>query len=602
MDIFSVITLIGGLAFFLYGMHVMSSGLERMAGGKLEHALKRMTSNPLKSLALGAGITVAVQSSSAVTVMLVGLVNSGLMNIAQTPGVIMGSNIGTTLTAWLLSLVGLETDNVWLKILKPENFSLIFAMVGAVLIMISKKPRRRDIGSILVGFAVLMYGMKFMSSAVSPLADMPEFASLLTAFRNPLLGVLVGALFTGIIQSSAASVGILQALALTGNISYGMAIPIIMGQNIGTCVTALISSIGVKRNAKKVAAIHVSFNLIGTVFFLALFYGLDALAHFSFTDMPIGAFEIAVVHSIFNVATTILLLPFSKQLVKIANLVVRDKKGKEEPPAKRLDERLLATPSVAVGESNAMTVDMMKTAHRTLLQALALIEHYDEKTAEEILEQENRLDACEDQKGFQQVSDMEDAVDQYEDHLGTYLVKFTGRELSQAQNEEVSKFLHTIGDFERLGDHAVNILGSVRELQEKKLSFSPAGKEDLALLSSALTEILSLTAEAYEKNDAEIASRVEPLEQTIDGLVERIKDKHVTRLQNGECTIQLGFILADLLNNFERVSDHCSNIAVSVIEIKHNTFDTHQYLNRVKYGSREFTAQYEEYCEKYGLK
>ena len=393
MDIFSVITLIGGLAFFLYGMHVMSSGLERMAGGKLEHALKRMTSNPLKSLALGAGITVAVQSSSAVTVMLVGLVNSGLMNIAQTPGVIMGSNIGTTLTAWLLSLVGLETDNVWLKLLKPENFSLIFAMVGAVLIMMSKKPRRRDIGSILVGFAVLMYGMKFMSSAVSPLADMPEFASLLTAFRNPLLGVLVGALFTGIIQSSAASVGILQALALTGNISYGMAIPIIMGQNIGTCVTALISSIGVKRNAKKVAAIHVSFNLIGTVFFLALFYGLDALVHFSFTDMPIGAFEIAVVHSIFNVATTILLLPFSKQLVRIANLVIRDKKGEEELPAKRLDERLLATPSVAVGESNAMTVDMMKTAHRTLLQALGLIEHYDEKTAEEILEEENHLDA-----------------------------------------------------------------------------------------------------------------------------------------------------------------------------------------------------------------
>ena len=583
MDIFSVITLIGGLAFFLYGMHVMSSGLERMAGGKLEHALKRMTSNPLKSLALGAGITVAVQSSSAVTVMLVGLVNSGLMNIAQTPGVIMGSNIGTTLTAWLLSLVGLETDNVWLKILKPENFSLIFAMVGAVLIMISKKPRRRDIGSILVGFAVLMYGMKFMSSAVSPLADMPEFASLLTAFRNPLLGVLVGALFTGIIQSSAASVGILQALALTGNISYGMAIPIIMGQNIGTCVTALISSIGVKRNAKKVAAIHVSFNLIGTVFFLALFYGLDALAHFSFTDMPIGAFEIAVVHSIFNVATTILLLPFSKQLVKIANLVVRDKKGKEEPPAKRLDERLLATPSVAVGESNAMTVDMMKTAHRTLLQALALIEHYDEKTAEEILEQENRLDACEDE-------------------LGTYLVRLASNKLSAEDSMLVSKMLHTIGDFERLGDHAVNILGSVRELQEKKLSFSPAGKEDLALLSSALTEILSLTAEAYEKNDAEIAARVEPLEQTIDRLVERIKDKHVTRLQNGECTIQLGFILADLLNNFERVSDHCSNIAVSVIEIKHNTFDTHQYLNRVKYGSREFTAQYEEYCEKYGLK
>ena len=583
MDIFSVITLIGGLAFFLYGMHVMSSGLERMAGGKLEHALKRMTSNPLKSLALGAGITVAVQSSSAVTVMLVGLVNSGLMNIAQTPGVIMGSNIGTTLTAWLLSLVGLETDNVWLKLLKPENFSLIFAMVGAVLIMMSKKPRRRDIGSILVGFAVLMYGMKFMSSAVSPLADMPEFASLLTAFRNPLLGVLVGALFTGIIQSSAASVGILQALALTGNISYGMAIPIIMGQNIGTCVTALISSIGVKRNAKKVAAIHVSFNLIGTVFFLALFYGLDALVHFSFTDMPIGAFEIAVVHSIFNVATTILLLPFSKQLVRIANLVIRDKKGEEELPAKRLDERLLATPSVAVGESNAMTVDMMKTAHRTLLQALALIEHYDEKTAEEILEQENRLDACEDE-------------------LGTYLVRLASNKLSAEDSMLVSKMLHTIGDFERLGDHAVNILGSVRELQEKKLSFSPAGKEDLALLSSALTEILSLTAEAYEKNDAEIASRVEPLEQTIDGLVERIKDKHVTRLQNGECTIQLGFILADLLNNFERISDHCSNIAVSVIEIKHNTFDTHQYLNRVKYGSREFTAQYEEYCEKYGLK
>ncbi len=396
MDIFSFITLAGGLAFFLYGMHVMSSSLEKLAGGKLETILKKMTSNPFKSLLLGAGITIAIQSSSAMTVMLVGLVNSGIVELGQTIGVIMGSNIGTTLTAWLLSLVGVESDNVILSLLKPENFSLIFALVGIIMIMVSKKPKKRDIGTIFVGFAVLMYGMELMGDSVSPLKDMPEFSSILTAFQNPILGVLVGAVFTGIIQSSAASVGILQALALTGQISFGMAIPIIMGQNIGTCVTALLSSIGVNRNAKRVAAVHISFNTIGTVVCLLLFYGADAIFNFAFKDAPIGALQIALVHTIFNVFTTLMLIPFSKQLEKLANIIVKDRKGQGKQEYEFLDARLLNTPSVAISECNNQTVNMAKIAYDILIKAIALMDDYDPKKAKVIIETEDQLDYFED--------------------------------------------------------------------------------------------------------------------------------------------------------------------------------------------------------------
>lgn len=582
MDLFSFIMLGGGLAFFLYGMHVMSSGLERMAGGKLEGALRRMTSSLWKSLALGAGITIAIQSSSAMTVMLVGLVNSGIMDISQTVGVIMGSNIGTTLTAWLLSLVGLETDNVALKLLKPENFSLIFALVGAVMIMMAKQQRKKDIGAIFVGFAVLMYGMKLMSSAVSPLADAPEFAAILTAFENPLLGVLVGAVFTGIIQSSAASVGVLQALALTGSITYGMAIPIIMGQNIGTCVTALISSIGVSRNAKKVAIIHISFNLIGTVVLLAIYLALDATIGFTFTDSSIDATGIAFVHSVFNVVTTAMLLPFGKFLVHIANTLLKDKQKDEEKPRHLLDERLLSTPSVAIAECDRLTNRMAEMAQATLMKALAVSRSYDAAVSDSIVEDENELD-------------------RYEDELGTLLVHLSSQQLSANDSIRVSKMLHAIGDFERLGDHAVNIRETARELEEKNAHFSEEAQREMLILTDALEEILAITTEAYCTNNVSRAYRVEPLEEVIDDLVATIKSNHIARLTAGECDIEKGFILNDFLNNFERVSDHCSNIAVTIIELSNNRFDTHRYIHSVAYNTEGFREDYKAYAEKYEI-
>ena len=578
MDLFSFIMLGGGLAFFLYGMNVMSSGLERMAGGKLEGALRRMTSSLWKSLALGAGITIAIQSSSAMTVMLVGLVNSGIMDISQTVGVIMGSNIGTTLTAWLLSLVGLETSNVALKLLKPENFSLIFALVGAVMIMMGKQQRKKDIGSIFVGFAVLMYGMKLMSNAVSPLADAPEFAAILTAFENPLLGVLVGAVFTGIIQSSAASVGVLQALALTGSITYGMAIPIIMGQNIGTCVTALISSIGVSRNAKKVAIIHISFNLIGTVVLLIVYYALDALLHFAFTGSPIDAAGIAFVHSVFNVVTTVMLLPFGKFLVRIANNLLKDKA--EEHPKHLLDERLLSTPSVAIAECDRLTNRMAEMAQATLMKAFAVSRSYDEAVSDSIIEDENELD-------------------RYEDELGTLLVHLSSQQLSANDSIRVSKMLHAIGDFERLGDHALNIRETAKELHDKSAHFSEEAQHEMLTLTDALEEILAIATEAYCTNNVKRAYRVEPLEEVIDDLVATIKSNHIARLTAGECDIEKGFILNDFLNNFERVSDHCSNIAVTIIELSNNRFDTHRYIHSVAYNTEGFREDYKRYSEKY---
>ena len=582
MDLFSFIMLGGGLAFFLYGMHVMSSGLERMAGGKLEGALRAMTSSLWKSLALGAGITIAIQSSSAMTVMLVGLVNSGIMDISQTVGVIMGSNIGTTLTAWLLSLVGLETNNVALKLLKPENFSLIFALVGAVMIMMAKNQRKKDIGAIFVGFAVLMYGMKLMSSAVSPLADSPEFASILTAFENPILGVVVGAVFTGIIQSSAASVGILQALALTGSITYGMAIPIIMGQNIGTCVTALISSIGVSRNAKKVAIIHISFNLIGTVVLLAIYLILDALIGFAFSDSAIDATGIAFVHSVFNVVTTAMLLPFGKFLVRIANTLLKDKNKVEEQPRHLLDERLLSTPSVAIAECDRLTNRMAEIARDSLMSAFAVARDYDEEKAEYVTACENELD-------------------RYEDELGTLLVRLSSMQLSQNDSICVSKMLHAIGDFERLGDHAMNIRDTAKELHDKDAHFSDDAQREMLRLTDALEEILSIAIKAYCDNNVKGAYRVEPLEEVIDDMVAIIKTNHIRRLTAGECDIERGFILNDFLNNFERVSDHCSNVAVTIIELSNNRFDTHRYIHSVAYNTEGFREDYKAYAEKYKL-
>lgn len=579
MDLFSIFTLCGGLAFFLYGMTTMSKSLEKMAGGKLERLLKNMTSNPFKSLLLGAGITIAIQSSSAMTVMLVGLVNSGVMELGQTIGVIMGSNIGTTLTAWILSLTGLESGNVFVNLLKPENFSPLVALVGIILIMGSKKQKRRDIGRIMVGFSILMYGMELMKEAVSPLADMPEFASILTAFNNPLLGVLVGAVFTGIIQSSAASVGILQALALTGSITYGMAIPIIMGQNIGTCVTALLSSIGVNRNAKRVAIIHISFNIIGTVVCLILFYGGNMIFHFAFMNQPVGAVGIAFCHTVFNVFTTVILLPFSRQLEQLARRLIKSEPKKEHFAF--LDPLLLRTPGVAVSECVNMTVQMGQTARRNVLLAIEQLSDYQESRETEILENEDKLDI-------------------YEDRLGGYLVEISQHGISIADSRTVSRLLHAIGDFERLGDHALNLQESARELHEKELHFSAAAEAELEVLLSALRDILDQALNSFSADDPDTAKKVEPLEETVDRLIEEIRVRHIQRLQTGECTIRLGFVLNDLLTNFERVSDHCSNIAVSIIEEHNGEADRHAYLHSVKAGG-DFSADLDRDLEKYRL-
>lgn len=579
MDIFSVFTLCGGLAFFLYGMNTMSKSLEKMAGGKLERLLKRMTSNPFKSLLLGAGITIAIQSSSAMTVMLVGLVNSGVMELGQTIGVIMGSNIGTTLTAWILSLTGIESDSFFLNLLKPENFSPILALIGIILIMGSKKQRRRDVGRIMVGFSILMYGMELMKDAVSPLADMPQFSSLLTAFNNPLLGVAVGAIFTGIIQSSAASVGILQALALTGSITYGMAIPIIMGQNIGTCVTALLSSIGVNRNAKRVAAIHISFNIIGTAVCLILFYGGNLILHFSFMEWTIGAMGIALCHTVFNVLTTVLLLPFSRQLEWLARRMVRT-----ENPAEQfafLDPRLLRTPSVAISECVAMTCKMGETAQENIRLSLLQLTDYTENRAVEIAANEDKLD-------------------NYEDKLGNYLVQVSQHGVSMSDIRTVSRLLHAIGDFERIGDHAVNIQDSAQELHDKELHFSEQAAAELTVLYQALQEILAQAITSFCHDDPAAAKAVEPLEETIDQLTEEIRLRHIQRLQSGVCTIQLGFVLNDLLTNLERVSDHCSNIAVCVIEEFDSTVNHHAYLHDIKTGDN-FRETLKEQLQKYQL-
>ena len=543
MNIFSLFTLCGGLAFFLYGMYVMSKSLEKMAGGRLERLLKRMTSTPIKSLLLGAGITIAIQSSSAMTVMLVGLVNSGVMELGQTIGVIMGSNIGTTLTAWLLSLTGIESESFFVNFLKPKNFSPLLALAGILLIMGSKKQRRRDVGRVMMGFSILMYGMELMSGAVAPLADMPEFTDLMTAFTNPLLGVLVGAAFTGIIQSSAASVGILQALAMTGSVTYGMAIPIIMGQNIGTCVTALISSIGVSRNAKRVSVIHISFNLIGTTVGLIILCGGNALFGFPFLSNSVNAVGIALCHTIFNVCTTILLLPFTRQLEWLAKKAI----STEDKPS----------------------------------DFAFLFLQYTDAREEEILSNEDKLDI-------------------YEDHLGSYLVQISQHGTSADDMHTISRLLHAIGDFERIGDHVLNLQESAKELRDKQLRFSPTAQKEVEVLTRLLRDLMTAALDCFRKDDPVAAQLVEPLEETMDCLTEEVRNRHIHRLQNGQCTIQLGFVLNDLLNNFERIGDHCSNIAVSVIEEQDSQMASHAYLHDMKKNG-EFAARLQNNLSRYAL-
>ena len=580
MNIYSILQLCGGLAFFLFGMHVMSGSLEKLAGGNLQKILKEVTSNPIKSLFFGAIVTIAIQSSSALTVMLVGLVNSGIMELAQTVGVIMGSNIGTTLTAWILSLSGIESDNLFISMLKPENFSPVIALIGVIMIMGSKKEKRKDVGIIMAGFAVLMYGMQLMSGAVSPLADMPEFTGLLTTFNNPFLGVLVGAVFTGVIQSSAASVGVLQALAMTGAISYSMAIPIIMGQNIGTCVTALLSSIGVNKNAKRVSIIHISFNLFGTAIGLVVYciarYVVD-LALFNDSITPV---MIAVFHSIFNVATTIILLPFSNSLVKIAKKLVTTDNADGQVV---LDERLLLSPGLAVKECLEKTNEMAELARDSFKNALDLFDNYSDSKFDDIEVMEERLDYLEDQ-------------------LDTFLIHLSGKDVSEDGNNEISKMLHAINDFERIGDHAINMAKLAKQIDDNNLEFSKNARKELTVLNNALREILTLTVEAFSKNDLTEAVKVEPLEQVIDDLTKEIRNHHIERLQKGKCDSRLGVFLTDYITNCERASDHCSNIAVCLIQTHNSSFETHDYLNELKVGQEPaFVGQFTMYQDKYHL-
>ena len=583
MDIYSLIKLVGGLAFFLYGMKVMSDGLEKSSDGKIEKYLGVITKNKFFALTFGAFLTIAVQSSSAVTVMLVGLVNSGMLQFGQTIGVLMGSNIGTTLTAWILSLAGIDSDVVWINLLKPVNFAPIFALVGIIMIMASKKQKNQSMGNVLVGFAVLMSGMTFMSDAMKPLADMPEFASLLTAFENPILAVLVGAAFTGVIQSSAASVAILQALSMTGGVTYGMALPIIMGQNIGTCVTAVLSSIGVNRNAKKVAVVHLSFNIIGTTICLIPFCAASYLLDMAALKMPITPFMIAVMHSIFNVFTTLILLPFTKQLEWIANRVYPDVEGEKEPDFV-LDERLFAMPALAIKDSNDAVVQMCHLSKKAFKCAAGMLNNYTEETAAKVQKMERKLD-------------------NYEDQLGTYMMKITKLGISDTDSKHVTRILHTIDDFERIGDHATNVMEVAKELYEKKQSFSGDALKEIEVLNEATFELLDMTAEAFETDDLGLAIMVEPLEQTIDKLVYEMKSNHIVRLQADECTIKLGFAFSDLLTSYERVADHCSNIAIAIIESQKGTYEPHEYLKNVKYDHKEeFEKLYRQYRNRYNLK
>ena len=575
MDIFSIISMLGGLALFLFGMHQLSAGLEKMAGGKMESVLRKVTSKRILALILGAGVTAAIQSSSAVTVMLVGLVNSGIMQLSQSISVIMGSNIGTTITAWILSLTGIDSSNFFVNMLKPANFSPVVALIGVVLIMIGKKQKQKDIGSICVGFAVLMYGMTIMSDSVEALAEIPEFVSILTFFKNPVMGVLVGVVFTAIIQSSSASVGVLQALSMTGAITYGAAIPIIMGQNIGTCVSSLLASMGTSKNAKRVAMVHILFNVIGSVICLTAWLIADGIIKFAFTDMVVEPFNIAILHSIFNIVTTVMLFPFSSLLEKLVKLIIRDAQEKEAVVL--LDDRLMTVPSFAVAKAESVTGEMASLAKKSVKSAVALLDRYDDKTA-------------------QLVEEMEDKIDRYEDELGTYLVKLSKKEISENDSKKISKILHTINDFERIGDHASNILDTAKEMHEKKISFSQDAKEELENLNDAISEILSITVKSFKNDDTELAEIVEPLEEVIDEIIDHVKSHHIERLTRGECTIELGFILSDMLTNYERISDHCSNIAVAVIEAQREMFDAHEYLNNVK---KNGEGRYYEYFEKY---
>ena len=583
MDFWDILALVGGLCLFLFGMSLMGSYLEKAAGGGLKNILGRLTTGKMAGFLTGVGVTAVIQSSSATTVMVVGFVNSGLLTLRQAINVIMGANVGTTVTAWLLSLTGVSGDAWFIQIFKPSSFTPVLALIGIIFFMASKSNRKKDIGVILLGFATLMYGMDAMSASVAGLKESESFASILTLFDNPLLGVLTGALLTAVIQSSSASVGILQALSSTGAISIGMSIPIIMGQNIGTCVTALISSVGTNRNARRASVVHLSFNVLGTAIFLILFCLVRGLIDIPLLASGADQFTIAICHTVFNIGCTAVMLPCAGLLEKLSMKLIPEPKvadGKDE--INELDERLMITPAIAIERCRVVTEKMANISKVSLFKALDQLRNYDEDICREIVDEEN-------------------SVDKYEDILGSYLVKLNTFPLTDRDMRESAKLLHLIGDFERISDHAVNVMESAQELRSKEMEFSEFAMGELRVITSAVKEIVELSFAAFEKNDVEAASRVEPLEQVIDNLKEKLRTRHIERLQNGGCTIEAGFIWSDLLNNLERVSDHCSNIAGCVIEMAQGSLDLHQYIKSIKEGKGDFVEQLEEYSRIYSV-
>lgn len=587
MDIFGLLTLVGGLALFLYGMNVMGAGLEKMSGGKLERILETLTSNPIKAVLLGAGVTAVIQSSSATTVMVVGFVNSGIMKLSQAVGIIMGANVGTTFTAWILSLTGIQGDSILINLLKPSSFSPILALIGIILYTMAKSDKKKDVGEIMLGFAVLMFGMESMSGAVEPLADVPEFTNILTMFHNPILGVLVGAILTAVIQSSSASVGILQALSVTGAFTFGSAIPIIMGQNIGTCVTAMISSVGGNRGAKRTAFVHLYFNIIGTIVFMVLFYLGNAIFRFDFTNEVVDAAGIALIHTTFNVFATLVLLPFAKQLERLAYLTIPE--TEEEKQAKVdvfgiLDERFLNSPTFAIEQCRSLTAKMAELSKESFLESMELLGDYSEEKASDVIAKENLIDT-------------------YDDKISAYLTRLNSGDLSYGDSLKVTSLLHCLTDFERISDHACNVVENAQQMKKDGAEFSKKGKEEMNIYKNAIVDILTRTTQAFVESDEQLARTVEPLEEVIDEINKDVKKHHMKRLRKGKCTIELGLVLSDLAMNYERVADHCSNIAVYMMQLKDTQLEEHSFTEQMdEEESIQFNKNLEIFQKKYALK
>ncbi len=583
MDFFSVLTLIGGLALFLYGMEAMGDNLKKLAGGQLETFLGKLTSNRFIGFLLGFLVTAIIQSSSATTVMLVGFVNSGIMKLAQTISVIMGANVGTTVTSWLLSLTGISGESFVLRLLKPSSFTPILAVIGILFTMIAKSDKKKDIGNILLGFAILMFGMETMSGSMEGLKDSETFSKILVMFSNPIMGILTGTILTAIIQSSSASVGILQALSMTGTISYSTAIPIILGQNIGTTITPILSSISGNTESKRVALACLYIKMIGVLIVSVVFYSLDFLFDYAFMDTSVNVLNIAIIHSLFNLLSTIILMPFCSWIEKLTVKTVKGNSSIQNDVFDALDERFLSVPSFAVEKSRELVSDMAILSRDALLQSFTLFKQFDRQNVKEILETES-------------------LVDKYEDKISSYLLRVAEMKLSHSDSKRVTQLLHVIGDVERISDHAVNVLETAQEIHEKGIAFSKDAEHEIGVIKSAVTEVLELATEALVSENLEIAKKVEPLEQRIDKLKHTIKNNHITRLRDGNCTVEMGFVLSDLLTNCERVADHCSNIAVCLLEMANDSFETHEYLNHVKQdGKNEFFEQYAVYKEKYTL-